>query len=123
MSRITYYIAIGIKNSIKVGEYTVKDAKVRVAYPATLNIAPMPPIALPVGLSVFFEVSWDDPNDKDASQLRSKSFRRELPLYKALGFINEILLALKLVRIDHLAGDGLRAVGIGDTLFYTSKID
>jgi hypothetical protein len=121
LSKITYFVAVGIKGPIKEGEYAVEKAKVAVSYPETINVGYR--FSLPKGLSTFFQVSWDDVDDEDANNLRSKSFARELPLYKALGYINEITLAFKLVRIGHLDGRGLRTIGIGDTLFFTSKID
>ncbi|MFZ0964853.1 MAG: hypothetical protein WAO35_28685 [Terriglobia bacterium] len=121
MSKIAYFVAVGIKGPIKDGEYTVENAKVSVSYPEAINVGYQ--ISLPKGLSTFFQVTWDDVDDKDASNLRSESFARHLPLYKALRYINEITLAYKLVRIGHLDGMGLRTIGIGDTLFSTSKID
>jgi hypothetical protein len=44
-------------------------------------------------------------------------------VYEALGAINELLLAFKLVRIGHSDGRGIRTIGIGDTLLYFSQID
>jgi len=80
-------------------------------------------IDLPEDLSTVFTVSWQDTNGRSAKQLRSQSFERNLPIYDALDKINEIILAFKLVRIGDLDGLGLRTVGMGDTLFYFSKIN
>jgi hypothetical protein len=69
------------------------------------------------------QAAWNDRHGRTASQLRSKSFERHIPIYEAIDKINEILLAFKLVRIGHAESCGLRTVGINDTLFYFSRIN
>src|SRR6266704_3923908 len=58
------------------------------------------------------------PKWKVAAQLASKGFARNLPIHIALDFINKMLLAFKLVKIDHADAVGLRTVGLSDTLFF-----
>lgn len=86
MSKITYIIVAGIKGLIKEGTYAVNEAKVTVSYPNAINVGFR--VTLPRALSTLFQVTWDDLDHKDANNLRSKSFARELPLYKALDSIN-----------------------------------
>lgn len=122
MSKITFTVCVGVRAPIEARDYDVANAKVSVSYPHTINLG-FTTIELPKSLSTLFVVSWDDTNDKTANRLRSKSFERHLPVYDALGAINELLLAFKLVRIGHADGLGIRTVGIGDTLLYFPVID
>jgi hypothetical protein len=123
MDIITFYVGIGIRGPILEGDYDVGDAKIGISYPPQINLGLPEPIYLPMSLSTVFTVSWPDKNSRTAAQLRSKSFVRDLPIYDAIDKINEILLAFKHVRIGHLDGHGIRTVGMGDTLFYFSKIN
>lgn len=66
---------------------------------------------------------WDDPQNIDTNNLKSRTYHRNLVVHKAINAINEILLAFKMVRIHHIDGRGLRTIGIHDTLFYFSTID
>jgi hypothetical protein len=119
---ITFCVGMGIRGPIAIGDYNVGYAKISVSYPQQINLG-FGRIDLPEGLSTVFTVSWSDTNGRSAKRLRSKSFERNLPIYDAIGKINEIILAFKLVSIEKLDGLGLRTVGIGDTLFYFSKIN
>lgn len=123
MDTITFYVGMGIRGPIAEGEYNVDDAKIIVSYPQKINFGFPEPIDLPKSLSTLFTVSWQDKDGKTAARLRSKSFERNMPIYDAIDKINEILLAFKLVRIGHADGLGLRTVGLGDTLFYFSRIN
>jgi hypothetical protein len=124
MDTITIYVGMGIRGPIVEGEYDVEDTKISISYPQQLKFGFLPgPIDLPTSLSTVFTVSWQDKNGRTAAQLRSKSFKRHLPIYDAIDKINEILLAFKLVRIGHADGRGIRTVGLGDTLFYFSCIN
>lgn len=122
MDTITFCIGISIRGPIAKGDYDVGDAKINVSYPQWINLG-FGRIDLPEGLSTVFTVSWPDTNGRSAKRLRSKSFERNLPIYDALDKINQVILAFKLVSIDKLDGSGLRTVGVGDTLFYFSKIN
>lgn len=123
MDTITFYVGMGIRGPIAEGDYNVGDAKISISYPTQIDFGLPEPIGLPKSLSTLFKISWQDKNGRTAAQLRSKSFERHLPIYDAIDKINEILLAFKLVRIGHIDGGGIRTVGIGDTLFYYSKIN
>ena len=124
MEIITFCIGIGIRGPIAEGDYDVGNAIVHVSYPQQISFGiHQSPIDLPKSLSTVFTVSWNDRHGRTASQLRSKSFERHIPIYEAIDKINEILLAFKLVRIGHAESCGLRTVGINDTLFYFSRIN
>ena len=123
MDTITFYVGMGIRGPIAEGDYDVGDVKISISYPQQIKFGFPTPIDLPKSLSTVFKVSWQDENGKTAAQLRSNSFERHLPIYDAIDKINEILLAFKLVRIGHADGHGIRTVGIGDTLFYSSRIN
>jgi len=123
MDIITFYVGMGIRGPIAEGDYNVEDTKISISYPPQINFGLPEPIDLPKSLSTLFTVSWQDKNGRTATQLRSKSFERHLPIYDVIDKINEILLAFKLVRIGHADGRGIRTVGLGDTLFYFSRIN
>jgi hypothetical protein len=123
LSTITFVIGVGIRGPLEEAEYSVGEVQVGVSYPATVNLGLPTPIELPRSLSTLFVVSWDDTHGRTEARLRSNSFLRHLPIYDAIEAINELLLAFKMVRVGHADGRGIRTIGIGDTLFYFSKID
>jgi len=70
-----------------------------------------------------FDVTWPDIKNKLADVISSSSRERFLVAYKAIEFINELLLAFKFVRLGHLDGHGVRTIGIGDTLYQGYRND
>lgn len=122
MPHIAFTVAVGVRAPIVPGNYQVRDRTVNVSYPPQVTL-PFGVIALPKSLSTLLVVSWDDGSGRTANWLHSNSFERHLPIYDVLSTISELFLAYKLVRIGHADGRGVRAVGIGDTLFYYSIVD
>ena len=119
MNNISCHIIANIRGPIDKGSYSVNDAIVEVSYPSFVEGIPFSP-ELPND-STLFIVKWSDEND--VQSLKGKNFLRHFPIYKALDFINEILLAFKLVRIGHLDGDGLRPIGINDRILSYFWVD
>lgn len=122
MDKIKFYICAAVRAPIKPGDYIVDNKAISVSYPGTLIIAGGP-VELPRSLSTMFVVSWEDQTGKTAAELQGQSFARHLPVFDALGAISELLLAYKLVRLGHYDGTGVRTIGIGDTLIYSSEIN
>lgn len=122
MSEIQFTIGIALKAPIAEGTYKVGTFDIEVAYPAVVNLG-MGPELLPEGLSTVFSVRWTDASNQDAKHLKSQTHHRHLTIYKALGAINELLQAYKLVRMGHIDSCGVRSIGIFDTLFHFSSID
>lgn len=118
---LSYHIGVGVRGPIAESEYAVGGMTVAVSYPEVVEIPPER-LVLPHNLSTAFVVSWSD-DGVDEQRLRSSSFERLLPVYKALNAISELLLAFKMVRVGHIDGVGLRAVGINDTLFYFALVE
>ena len=121
MRKISYVIGIAIQPPIADGVYHVGKFCVEVSYPTIINFGVIE-TELPRGMSTVFVVSWVDEKD-DAANINSNTYHRNLVIYKALTAINEILQACKLVRIGHLAGCGIRTIGIYDTIFHFPMID
>jgi hypothetical protein len=119
---IQFTVVVGVRGPIEPGNYVVRDKRVTVSYPTSINLG-FTTIELPKSLATMFIVAWRDASGYIARQLKSKSYERHLPIYVALDAISELLLAYKLVRIGHAEGRGLRTIGIGDTLVYCSSID
>ena len=122
MSRVSFTVGVGVRGPIAAGLYTVGRKQIEVSYPPGINLG-FAVLELPKSLSTLFVVSWEDTEGKVASRLNGPGFERHLPIYDALAAIAELLLAYKLVRIGHADGQGLRTIGIGDTLVYFSAID
>ena len=122
MSIIEYTICVGVRGSIEPGQYAVRDKRVTVSYPPQV-LTTFGPLELPKSLSTMFIVSWDDVRGKTATELRSRSFERHLPVYEALDAISELMVAFKLVSVGQLQGSGLRTVGEDDTLIYHCSVD
>ena len=98
MSEIQFMIGIGLKAPIADGTYEVGPFNIQVSYPPVVDLG-MGPESLPIGLSTVFQVKWTDSSNQDADHLRSPSHHRHLTIHKALGAINELLQAYKLVRM------------------------
>lgn len=122
MSEIQFLIGIGLKAPIADGTYEVGLFNIQVSYPSFVDLG-MGPESLPIGLSTVFQVKWTDDSNQDAEHLRSQSYHRHLTIHKALGAINELLQAYKLVRMGHIDSRGVRSVGVYDTLFFFPSID
>lgn len=122
MAKVTFTVGIGVRGPIAPGKYLVGRKEVEVSYPTSINLG-FATLELPKSLSTLFVVTWEDKGGKVASRLKEKGFERHLPIYDALAVIAELILAYKLVRVGHHDGQGLRTVGIGDTLVYFSSID
>ena len=123
MNKIRYEICVALQGPIAPQEYTVGDATVRVSYPEVLVTA-FGSFDLPRNRSTLFSVEWSDAGGQTTRKLRElQSAERFQPLTLALGYINQLLLAFKFVRIGHADGVGLRTIGEADTLFYCSFLD
>lgn len=122
MSEIQFTVGVGLKAPIADGAYKVGVFNIEVSYPSAVNFG-MGPESLPIGLSTVFSVRWEDSKNQDAKHLQAQSYHRHLVIHKALGAINELLQAYKLVRMGHINSCGVRSVGVNDTLFYFSSID
>ncbi len=120
---VTYVIGVAISGPIASGDYEVGKTKIDVSYPPRIDFGFPTPIELPKGLSTVFAVTWIDKGGVTAKKLYSQKAERHHPVHYALGKINELLLAYKLVRVGHADGTGIRTVGIGDTLFHFSLVN
>lgn len=121
--QISFTVAVGVRAPIEPGSYQVRDRTVNVSYPPGVKL-PVGVIELPKSLSTLLVVTWEeDRSGRTATWLHSNGFERHLPIYDVLATVSELFLAYKLVRVGHADGRGVRAVGIGDTLFYFASVD
>jgi hypothetical protein len=115
-------VAVGLRGPVEEGTYQIERRTVEVSYPAQVQF-PWGSAELPKSLSTVCKVSWEDVSGETSRRLRSSTYEVHLPIYDVLTTISELFLAFKLARVGHRDGRGLRAVGIGDTLFFSSSID
>jgi hypothetical protein len=116
-ARIEYHIVAALRGAIISGNYKVGETQIQVSYPTHVNIAPGGPLLLPTGLSTMFIVQWNDITGKTVTRLRLAGIEHFEPFHFALGQINELLLAFKLVRIGHINGLEIRTIGEADCIF------
>lgn len=121
--KIQFFVGMSIRGPITRGDYNVGKAVVNVDYPPRIDLGFPTPIDMPKGRFTAFVVTWTDTSGSIARKLQSKGAERHLPIYDAIAIINELLLAFKLVRVGHADGDGVRTVGLSDTLFFFSKVN
>lgn len=117
------HLGLCIRGPLLPWQYKVGGAVIDVSYPRTYPLTGQE-WELPLGITTVLIIKWQEATTKTLEEvLALYSGVESNPLFTALSYVNQLFLAYKLAKINHIDTMHIRTVGEADALFHYSFVN